>query len=818
MIKWVNYKALFINTSLTKQITIEPDKLIKFISSNTKELYHCYYDLEPRDSFVDYEGMLRPAFGNIVIDFDGSEKTGTTLDDAWNDTKAFSEKLESLNVPHNIHFSGNKGFHVEIHKSHFSITEGPKAKLEAEIKSICQNLKAIYKTIDTGIWNANRKLRAAGSRHPATNKFKTLLPIPQEARLLLTQEILTLAETRSATCIRLLEPVLTGVPWLESLKVASERQAASPKTSTKFLEPGVFIEDPSWKLRNFADKKCIKAMREQLLPQFNRHDIGLRLIYDLWSQGKPQSFTENKLLSWASEAFGADSDRIQDVIRMVHDAYNKPQDYKYGCYDDIKKAYCSARCKLFNSLDPSLRASPVDMTSKQKTTALEATEIPEPELADKILSDLGEIITSNGDFFIWKKTHWEKLDKDRFEYLLTDTCIKTYNNTAKYVKMTSLYRQVRAKIPVAPENNHFFSSSPNMFNFSDGTCVVTKNDKGHVTCTMKPHDKKDLLSYCAPFPLQAPHQLPVTGDFDHYMEARRQAFGEEDYQAVQEMFGAALIPYEPRIFILHGSSNTGKSTAAILVKKLLGDNNVSSVDPSSSYSFNWESCIGKIANIVTELSNLRPLQDDVLKKIRDKEKVYVNRKGVKAVDATLPFLHIYCCNSLPKSLEGNTGALDNRISLLEFKTAEINGLGSISGLAHWLWDRDPGSILNFARAGLASLMSRNFKYFVPESAKEKIKGWQEDSDPVAQFVQSVSDGELKIKADVIKFNRTDCVKADAIHAAYVTWAQECGYKVMGRAKFYRELERLCTVRPTRSERGKLISWPFVQGATTEVAF
>ena len=540
----------------------------------------------------------------------------------------------------------------------------------------------------------------------------------------------------------------------------------------------------------------------------NRHDIGLAIIYDLKNTGKTARGADIIMENWAKKVFAEDSDsaaRILDVSRMVRDAYSG-REYSFGCYGEVKKAYCSARCRLFNKLDAVKRPEPEDMSQTQLLATADA-KTPEPQIADEVLASLGEVVRCNTDYFKWSDTHWERLDKDRFEYALRDACIKAYENTAKFNKMDSLFKQVKAKIPVAPEKNHFYEAAIDKFKYLDGTCHVSVNKKGKTELTMQPHNQKDLLAYCAPFPLFAPHNLPTTGDFEHYMQARKAVMSEDDFLATQEMFGAALIPYSPRVFVLYGKSNTGKSTSAVLIKRLLGDKNVSSVDPSSNYSFNWEPAIGCIANISTELNGSRPLQDEVIKKIRDKEAITINRKGVKAISGTLPFLHIYCCNSLPKSLEGNTGALDKRISLLEHQAAHVNGFGELKNLAHWLWNRDPGGVLDFARAGLAKLVENDFNYTVPHASRSLLEDWQESSDPVKLFVQDLIYGVEKADFLLKKVGEKDYVPGKQLYDKYADWAKTRGFGLMSIATFYGKLAGVLGLKPSRLEFGRAFSWP-----------
>jgi len=814
---WYNYKAPTINTPLSGGKIMLTKYLEEFISGYqaSAALYHCYYDLEKRNSFVEYSGLLRPVFDTIHLDLDSKDDLGLA---AWEDTRRLYIRLQESGCPAEVYFSGSKGFHIAIHKSAFGISEGPKAEIEARVKAILFSLKETYATMDTGIWNANRKFRAYRSQHEKSGLYKIRLTnIAENVHDFLQYTLAEIRELATAQPMHnyshpkaLPEPVA----WLFKPTPPSPQVTKSLTKSVviKELPAGKISEDESNKFRSFKHKLCISEMRTVARPSVNRHDVGLRIIHDLWSQGMPVDQAKEQVLAWATLVFN-EPDRISDTLRQVDDAYTKPQEYQFSCYDPIKSSHCSAKCKVYTSLDRSRRPEPLDCSERQrKENEIRRTEDEQSEgqIADGILASLGNIVTFSGDFFNWGTTHWKKIDRERLAYLIKQACIRAYENQAKYYKVESLYKQILSKIPVAPETNCFFASSPDKFNFLDGTCWVSKDEKGNISLEMKPHNPADMLSHCAPFPLYANHDLSRSGDFKHYVETRQEALGDEGMLALKQLFGAAMIPYSPRIFFLLGESNTGKSTAAIIIEQLLGSVNVSSCDPTSEYQFEWEPSIGKIANIMRELPR-RPLQDAKIKDFRDKRAVGMQRKGIKGVQATVPFLHIYCCNRLPPSLEGNSGAFDNRMTILQFKPSNVNGFGTVSNLGDWLWERDAGGILDFAREGLALLIKDNFQYKRVRESSELLATWQDETDPVKLYFMEITSGERVIRAEKLP---SGGILGMTIYDDFKVWAKECNFRALSHIRFYKELERCGVKNSKKMENGKVIFWDAVQLEST----
>jgi phage/plasmid-associated DNA primase len=790
--KWYNFKALSINTTLNSKALLASEYLESFINdlqANTT-MYHCYYDVEKRDTLAGYAGLIKPVFDTIHFDLDSKDDEGRL---AWEQTKLFCKRLQESGCNFHLYFSGNKGFHVAIHMSALGVTGAlPHDELSSKIKGLLYSLKnSDYSTLDTAIYDPTRKFRAYRSKHEKSGLYKirlTDIGITKPSTLTI-EEIRNLALTQPVH--KYAHPMqCQPVDWLVSRFTATSPHPIATRGKVKEVTQGTQADDDSLKFRNFKGKACTKEMQDNWLPQFNRHDIGLRLIYEYRMQGLPIAEIQKKINEWAVKVFDGDKDRISDMDRMVSDAFSKPQDYRFGCYDPIKQAYCSAKCKLYNQLDRKLRAEPLDCTQRQakenEVRRNEQAELSEGQIADAILGQMPELCKASGQYFQWEKTHWKRIDGPMFEDLIKKAAIAAYNNEAGIRQVKNLAEHILAKIPMAPESNHFFSSSPNKFNFTDCTAVIEKSIDGKLNLVTREHKQSDYLSYCAPFPLRAESSLPRGDAFNKYLSARDDV-GPEGIRIIKQMLGAALIPYAPRIFFIEGVTNSGKSTLALLIKRLLGRDNVSEVQPvikrNGSDRFNWEPSIGKLANIVLELDASSPLDTTVLKMVRDKTNVSVDRKGKTHVQATLPFFHVYCCNEMPPSLEGNSGALNNRVSMLYFKPGYLNGSSGILELADQIWDNDAGGVLEAAREGLADLVNSGFHYYENEASKQAVKNWQKTNDSIALFLEDIQKGEFLLEG----LEGVTWERGSVFYVNFRTWCGLVGKKPMGKNNFYEKL-------------------------------
>lgn len=811
---WYNYTALGINKTLDSVIEMNHlESYIQNLPANTP-LYHGYYSFEKRPHFKEYSGLLTFTFDTVHIDLDSKDDMGAL---AWEQTKALCKRLQESGVGFQLYFSGNKGFHVAIHCSALGLTE-PMAhnELSQKVKSFLLGLKSEYSTVDPITHDPSRKFRAYRSHHEKSGLYKIRLTgvgLPKKISDYTIDEIRNLALMQPVHKYAHPISVEKPVDFLVNLMNSSTPQhpQGSRKSKVKEIEQGSMIEDDSLRFKNFADKKCVKQMLSGVvLPQFNRHEIGLAIAVEMRQQGKPLTEAIEIVNAWALKVFKSEPDRISDMERQVRDMYSKDlagdKLYQFGCYGKTKSAYCSAKCKIYNNLDKERRAEPLDCNKAQKSEnevrRNPMLEKSEGELADEIISQMPELCKSNKQYFQWITTHWKRIDGDMFEDSLLKVAMSLYGNQAPIKKVKSLVEHVIAKIPIAPETNHFFASCPNKFNFTDCTAVMIQ-DGGELRLETRAHSPDDYLAYCAPFPLKAQHNLPKGTEFKKYMETRLQDVGDEGIRIIKQMLGAALIPYVPRIFFIEGITNAGKSTLAKIIIRLLGEENVSEVLPilrgGGADRFNWEPSIGKLANIVLELPKGAELDVNTLKMVRDKSPVSIDRKSQKHVKATLPFLHIYCCNQMPQSFEGNTGALNNRVSMLFFKPGYLNGSSGIVEFADAIWNDDAGSVLEAAREGLQDLIESGFHYFNGNESEKMTREWQKMTDTIMLYFEDINNKEW----DGPAFEGKEWERGNLVFSDFRAWCEASGRKPMGKHNFYKELEtRFGLPRKRNAEGGE----------------
>ncbi len=173
---WTNYFVTKLAATGADGHLPAADLRAKLQSHKGGEAYHCAYDLEARDTFSNYSGLMRPVFAHVWFDFDSHADEDKHIEAgqaALDDVRLF---LQWVNIPDAfICYSGSKGFHVGVPFGYFNLSIG--ASLEKELNALATKLKKIYPTLDTTVYNANRKFRALGSKHPKTKLYKVVCDV-----------------------------------------------------------------------------------------------------------------------------------------------------------------------------------------------------------------------------------------------------------------------------------------------------------------------------------------------------------------------------------------------------------------------------------------------------------------------------------------------------------------------------------------------------------------------------------------------------------------------------------------------------------------
>lgn len=419
----------------------------------------------------------------------------------------------------------------------------------------------------------------------------------------------------------------------------------------------------------------------------------------------------------------------------------------------------------------------------------------EESIAKALTSEFKDrIIREDEDLFLYKQTHWEQCKPSDL------TSIRNMIRACAPGKLTSrevdsAFRTFRDHVPHVPKFVSLFTPNPLIATFQNGSLHLHRNSDHSYQVDFRKHSKDDFVTSCLPF-----DYLPESDERNEEFEAMLLRIWEGDpdrddkIKLLGEIYGAMLIGAFPLISIFVGKPGTGKSTLLLLASKLVAEQNLCSVDPTHFNDFNMETMPGKLVNIVTDLSTSRFISDEVVKQICDRTKFRIRRKRLKDILAYIPAIHLWACNKLPKSLEGDTNAFGRRFIIIETNRFQPVGLYNKEFHAY-VYEKSPQGLANFAVKGLLRLIANKGHYTKPGSSDAKMREWSEESDAAGAFLADIDRGEM-IFDDGYQLKRVKGTEECRLTKLQL-WGNFCQWHentrgrkaTIGRNKFYDRMEK-----------------------------
>lgn len=776
--QWKNY-IVFSKYAKNSEGHLDASQLLPRIDTHPgNEAYYNAYDLEPRATFKGYQGLTRPAMNLVSFDFDSEE----------NPELAFQDMLKFIGWVNSkdqvVFFSGKKGFHVGVPSECFGIT--PSLDLPHRLSDLAHALSKTYATLDTSVYNANRKFRLPRSKHPGTGLYKIQIPLVELLQGTLKLPGIQIQAKTQGKVFLADSQAKTGRAPLPHL-VQALKEASKPSYDSYTEDRKVFTE-----FERYDDKLCIKRMLENRAEPGHKQAIALRLICDFYNQGKHYKDAQALMSEWCIRNNITDG-KVHETLDQIYGG----EAYSFGCNDAYKSKNCSAKCAIFKRLSTATKPNPIDAPAKTvKETKFKIP--PEKVLAELLLQQFeGNLIKQGRSLFIYVEHFWREVtlgEIDQIKCKIMDAC----QGLATSYQVDSIYRTFLRQIPHVEGELNLFDPNPFGANFEDGTLhLIEESTSGTKTFRLdfRPHRREDFMTNLLPMNYAlAQGQCPAP-EFDAMLGRvfHEDPDKDEKVRAVRQMYGACLMPRWPHLFMLYGPPQTGKSTVIQIAEQLVTRANRCSVEPHEFHSFNMETMVGKLLNSETDISSQWAISDAAIKRIEDRRITRIKRKGFTDVYGFIPAIHIFGGNDIPPTAEGAHKAHDRRWTFIEFK--HIQGVGNYDKeYWRWLWELETPGILKFALEGLQDLCATHGHFLNPASGKERMAEWQESRDPVSQFLNAVRDHEVNVGVDPVYFNRDDKMTRQKLYNAFKTWTATYGAyggkrEDLGSSRFYATLRK-----------------------------
>lgn len=712
-------------------------------------------------TFVQYEGICRPALNMVSFDFDSDD-----INESLDDVRRFVNWLEVDDLV--VFFSGSKGFHVMVPFGYFPLE--PNEHLPNQLKDLAKHLKESYPTLDDSIYNYNRKFRVPFSQHEKTGSYKRDV-LPEWSMDAIIEDAALPCGSYPHDFLKDIKTDHQPLPQITEAIEESKRKSYEVEKDRAGT-----IEKPS-PFEKFDNKLCIKKMLENRCDDIGRNNAALRIVNDYYRTGKPQSKCEADVSSWATE----NGLPLSEISTIITNIYERGANYNFGCQDECKSLYCTAKCDIWKKLDPDKRPTVVDAPTssagnkdfKGVTWLMEKIFNCQWD-EDKQSFSHGLIIKQSAhDLFYYKDNHWQHLTDDKIHTIKTKIN-SAFKNRLSVRDLDNIFKMFVMYVPAKPDHIDLFAPQNHMANFLDGTLHLEKGNDGY-ELVFKQHDK---LNFCTTIIEQNyGDYLNDTGRVNHAFDHWLMDYlndDEDSYKLIQEMFGASLMPRFPQFFVLIGKSGTGKSTTIKMLKKLhKNENNISGVSPDKFHGFHMSSMIGKLMNIVSDIKTNCRIDDDIVKQVDDQEPVRIEVKKKDDVYTTLPALHIFGANKMPATSEGYSGAMKRRFSIINFDKV-YTGPPNFE-IVNDMFNSDPLGVLAFALRGLERLViDNNGRYSLTSRSQSNVDEWSKSSDALQTFLGELQEDAIDLGGTPFKIEITNdgMVSRAKLWQAYKKWQHE----------------------------------------------
>lgn len=776
MSQWANY---FVRSTKAygHEGHIEAESLRDAIKAHDGgEAYHCAFDLEPRENFNSYTGLMRPALGYVWFDFDShadEEKKISAGVQALADTRAFVEWLGIHDAF--ICYSGSKGFHVGVPFDCFGLS--PSHDLGLVLNRLATHLKSTYKSLDTTIYNANRKFRALGSKHPKTGLYKIEL-------LSLQGELIDIkAAAKERGSLEVPVPALRSP--LEKITSLLKSLAEPPKSSAKKPVEKTWLA-PSG---NAAFERCgfLKRCKEQPATVSEPQWYAALSIVSRFQEGRKQCHSLS--IGHPGYSVGACNEKIDQAEKE-----SAPR----TCQNISTLSEECKSCPLYGKIN-----SPVNIfDTRFWIVGDKAKLIPDYEKLHEAYREEFQYktITDMKTVYNFEQTHY--VDTNHLE-------IKAYAEKMFQPKPKNREREEFAHKVFANETKRrsfFTDTTADKLNFKNGILDLRSERTDIIQ-----HSSEYGFRHVLPYAFDAAATCPT---FEWWINDVM--LGDKDLVAIlQEFMGYVVRGGEYKFhkaLWLSGTGRNGKSTFLSLLKALIGVGNYStlSIRQIINDKFSAVDLDGKIANFSEETSPEELSDSGPFKNLTGDGDVHAQKKYGDPYTFRNRAKLIMTYNEVPMLKDLSPGMLSRPI-IIPWKKDLTDEKTQDKNLHAKLIAELPG-IFNFAFEGWKRLDQQGGFTQSEKSSLEMEEIRNSSCSAALWFNETIQLTEAPIA------DRKDNTKPRQLYEAY---KQTVGQYAYAENKFYKRINSIPEVakRKVRTEKGiEYFSMKFRRGNVGPVEF
>lgn len=244
---------------------------------------------------------------------------------------------------------------------------------------------------------------------------------------------------------------------------------------------------------------------------------------------------------------------------------------------------------------------------------------------------------------------------------------------------------------------------------------------------------------------------------------------------MEEMIGYCFLRRNElgKFFILTGGGSNGKSTFLKLIKKVIGEENISSISLGQiEQRFKTAELFGKLVNIGDDISGNYIEENETLKKLVTGDSVNVERKGGHPFDFDNYSKLIFSCNKVPR-INDTTDGLMRRLVIVPFNAQFSRDDEDFDPfiMDKLLSKESLEYLLKIAVDGLIRVLKNN-GFTKVDIVEKELREYEILNNPVLGFLE-----ELEIANQPTKDT----------YLRYSVWCKENNYRALSSIQFGREL-------------------------------
>jgi putative DNA primase/helicase len=315
------------------------------------------------------------------------------------------------------------------------------------------------------------------------------------------------------------------------------------------------------------------------------------------------------------------------------------------------------------------------------------------------------------------------------------------------------------------------ATNPNIIAFKNGLYDIRNG-------SFKPFTPDVVITNKIPWPYNPAAKCDL---LDHTLN--RLACDDPEVRALlEEMVGYCLYRRNElgKAFILIGDKSNGKSTFLHVVKNMLGDQNIASLDLKElGDRFKTAELFGKLANIGDDIGDEFIANASVFKKLVTGDRVNVERKGQDPFEFNNYSKFLFSANNIPR-MKDKTGAVQRRLVIVPFDAKFTpNDPDFRPFIKDELCEQDSMEYLILLGLTALKRVLNNAQFSTSSRVQGQLDEYEENNNPIIGFIREVG---------------TDAIENEPTKTVYRKYKEYCianNFQALSAIEFSRQITKRC---------------------------